>query len=48
MYLGMVKLKAHTDAISGNQSKQQFSLAFYFTKQIYTRVEKDPKGHTYQ
>lgn len=36
----MVKIKAHTDAISGNQSKQQFSLAFYLSN-IFTRIKKD-------
>lgn len=44
MFLGMVKLKAHTDAISGNQSKQQFSMAFYLSNTSLQGLTKVSAG----
>lgn len=40
MCLGMVKLKAHAASISGNQSKQQFSLAFYLSNSSLQGLRK--------
>lgn len=44
MCLGMVKLKAHTDVISGNQNKQQFPLAFYLSNIFLQGLRKISAG----
>lgn len=44
MCLHMVKLKAHPYAICGNQSKQQFSLAFYLSNRPLQGLRKISAG----